>query len=91
MARELVIVHFNDIYNVAPRQGIEPVGGAARFCAAVKGLQHLQPLVLFSGDAFSPSMCECTLNLLDFSFFYCICVCLFLSLWDTPNYADKKV
>lgn len=58
MAQNLVIIHFNDVYNVEPRNGLEPVGGAARFCAAVKSFQHLQPLVLFSGDAFSPSMCE---------------------------------
>lgn len=58
MAQNLVIIHFNDVYNVEPRNGMEPVGGAARFCAAVKSFQHLQPLVLFSGDAFSPSMCE---------------------------------
>ncbi|EFA06359.1 mannosylglucosyl-3-phosphoglycerate phosphatase isoform X1 [Tribolium castaneum] len=56
MAHHLVILHFNDVYNVEPRQGPEPVGGAARFCTAIKSFQHLHPLVLFSGDAFSPSM-----------------------------------
>lgn len=56
----LVIIHFNDVYNVEPRTGHEPVGGAARFCTAVKSFQHLHPLVLFSGDAFSPSMCKYT-------------------------------
>ncbi|XP_044265009.1 mannosylglucosyl-3-phosphoglycerate phosphatase isoform X2 [Tribolium madens] len=56
MAQHLVILHFNDVYNVEPRQGPEPVGGAARFCTAIKSFQHLHPLVLFSGDAFSPSM-----------------------------------
>lgn len=54
----IVIVHFNDVYNVEPRQSPEPIGGAARFCTAVKSLQHLNPLILFSGDAFSPSMCK---------------------------------
>ncbi|KAF9809051.1 hypothetical protein SFRURICE_014625 [Spodoptera frugiperda] len=34
----------------------EPVGGALRFSTAVKSLQHLNPLVLFSGDVFSPSI-----------------------------------
>nr|CAI5831330.1 unnamed protein product [Callosobruchus analis] len=53
---QLVIIHFNDVYNVEPRLSEEPVGGAARFCHAVKQLSHLRPLVLFSGDAFSPSM-----------------------------------
>ncbi|XP_050300775.1 trifunctional nucleotide phosphoesterase protein YfkN isoform X2 [Anthonomus grandis grandis] len=56
MSDTVVILHFNDVYNVEPRQGPEPVGGAARFCTAVKSFQHLNPLVLFSGDAFSPSM-----------------------------------
>jgi 5'-nucleotidase len=41
---------------VEPRLSPEPVGGAARFCTAIKSFQHLHPLVLFSGDAFSPSM-----------------------------------
>jgi 5'-nucleotidase len=56
MAQHLVILHFNDVYNVEPRLSPEPVGGAARFCTAIKSFQHLHPLVLFSGDAFSPSM-----------------------------------
>lgn len=56
MSDSLVILHFNDVYNVEPRQSPEPVGGAARFCTAIKTFQHLNPLVLFSGDAFSPSM-----------------------------------
>lgn len=34
----------------------EPIGGAARFCTAVNSFKHLNPLVLFSGDAFNPSM-----------------------------------
>ncbi|XP_034243359.1 trifunctional nucleotide phosphoesterase protein YfkN isoform X2 [Thrips palmi] len=51
----LTLIHFNDVYNVESRQQ-EPVGGAARFCTAVKSFSHLQPLVLFSGDCFSPSM-----------------------------------
>ncbi|XP_071053537.1 mannosylglucosyl-3-phosphoglycerate phosphatase isoform X2 [Onthophagus taurus] len=55
MNNSLVILHFNDVYNVEP-SGREPVGGAARFCTAIKSFQHLNPLVLFSGDAFSPSM-----------------------------------
>ncbi|KAL1512707.1 hypothetical protein ABEB36_002253 [Hypothenemus hampei] len=52
----LVILHFNDVYNVESRQAPEPIGGAARFCTAIKSFQHLNPLILFSGDAFSPSM-----------------------------------
>jgi 5'-nucleotidase len=53
----VTILHYNDVYNIEPRV-MEPVGGAARFCAAVKSFSHLNPLVLFSGDIFSPSMCE---------------------------------
>ncbi|KAF5300545.1 hypothetical protein FQR65_LT09166 [Abscondita terminalis] len=56
MAQNLVILHFNDVYNVDASTNVEPIGGAARFCTAIKTFQHLNPLVLFSGDAFSPSM-----------------------------------
>lgn len=59
MSQNLVILHFNDVYNVESRPKPEPVGGAARFCTAIKSFQHLQPLILFSGDAFSPSMRKC--------------------------------
>ncbi|ESN93106.1 hypothetical protein HELRODRAFT_69219, partial [Helobdella robusta] len=50
----LNIIHFNDVYNLAPRYS-EPVGGAARFISAVEALNHLNPLVIFSGDALNPS------------------------------------
>ncbi|XP_053966887.1 mannosylglucosyl-3-phosphoglycerate phosphatase isoform X2 [Anastrepha ludens] len=52
----LTILHYNDVYNIEPNSGKEPVGGAARFCTAIKSFAHLEPLVLFSGDIFSPSM-----------------------------------
>lgn len=51
----ITILHFNDVYNIEPREQ-EPVGGAARFTTALKERQHLNPLVLFSGDAFNPSL-----------------------------------
>ena len=38
---------------------MEPVGGAARFLTAVKSKADLQPLVLFSGDIFAPSISKC--------------------------------
>lgn len=57
-------MHFNDVYNIDANSAVEPVGGAARFCTAIKTFQHLNPLVLFSGDAFSPSMRK---YLLDFN------------------------
>ncbi|KAA3675096.1 5'-nucleotidase [Paragonimus westermani] len=52
----LDILHFNDVYNVEGRT-TEPVGGAARFYTALK--EHgagETAVVLFSGDALSPSM-----------------------------------
>lgn len=52
----LTIIHFNDIYNVESNSSREPIGGAARFLTAIKSFKHLNPLILFSGDAFSPSM-----------------------------------
>ncbi|XP_047120088.1 trifunctional nucleotide phosphoesterase protein YfkN isoform X1 [Schistocerca piceifrons] len=51
----ITILHYNDVYNIESR-ATEPVGGAARFCTAIKSFSHLNPLVLFSGDIFSPSM-----------------------------------
>lgn len=53
---QLTIIHYNDIYNIEPNSSKEPIGGAARFLTAIKSFSHLNPLVLFSGDAFSPSM-----------------------------------
>lgn len=55
---KLTILHYNDVYNIDATCKQEPIGGAARFCTAVKTFEHLNPLVLFSGDAFSPSMRE---------------------------------
>ena len=51
----ITILHFNDIYNVEAHS-YDPVGGAARFTLAMKKFHYLEPLVFFSGDAFSPSM-----------------------------------
>lgn len=56
MRGRLSILHFNDVYNIDANTAVEPIGGAARFCTAIKTFQPLNPLVLFSGDAFSPSM-----------------------------------
>ncbi len=53
----LTLLHFNDVYNIEPQQQ-EPVGGAARFATAIRERGHLDPLVLFSGDAFNPSQSE---------------------------------
>lgn len=51
----LNIIHFNDVYNIEPNTQ-EPVGGASRFITAIEHLMSKAPtLVLFSGDALSPS------------------------------------
>ncbi|KFM83519.1 hypothetical protein X975_05664, partial [Stegodyphus mimosarum] len=39
----VTILHFNDCYNVES-QMYEPVGGAARFCTALKSFASLDPL-----------------------------------------------
>lgn len=59
ISRTLRILHFNDVYDIFSRQE-EPVGGAARFVSALR--EHSLPetktssnLVVFSGDALSPS------------------------------------
>lgn len=53
--KTLHIVHFNDCYNIESAAR-EPVGGAARFVHTVQSLNHLNPLVLFSGDIYNPSL-----------------------------------
>jgi 5'-nucleotidase len=53
--RRLSIIHFNDVYDIAERK-IEPVGGAARFTAAVQSFAAEDPLVVFSGDCLNPSL-----------------------------------
>lgn len=55
MAKELNIIHFNDVYEINERK-VEPVGGASRFATAVKSFADLKPIVLFSGDVFNPSV-----------------------------------
>ncbi len=59
----VTLVHFNDVYNIGEREK-EPVGGAARFKTKLDSLQHLEPLILFSGDALNPSNSEFTRDLL---------------------------
>jgi 5'-nucleotidase len=58
--RAITILHFNDVYNIDSSTPHEPVGGACRFLTAIneakKGVED--PIVIFSGDAFSPSMCK---------------------------------
>ena len=48
---EIEIFHFNDVYEVEPRDR-EPVGGVARFIGKIKSFPDA--MVLFSGDWFVP-------------------------------------
>lgn len=71
----LYILHYNDIYNIDANSSMEPVGGATRFSTAIKSFSKLNPLILFSGDAFSPSMCKV--------FYYRQCFCFLLNIFLT--------
>lgn len=62
----LTILHFNDVYNVEPRAK-DPVGGLARFVTRIRELKEEstargeeEAVVLFSGDAFAPSITSTT-------------------------------
>lgn len=57
---QLELIHFNDVYHVSPAKE-EPVGGASRFVSKVsqvltESTAEDEPMVLFSGDAFNPSL-----------------------------------
>ena len=54
-ADKIYLIHFNDVANVESGDK-DPVGGAARFLTAVKQHSEDTPLVIFSGNVFSPSM-----------------------------------
>eukprot|EP01103_Thecamoeba_quadrilineata_P000643 TRINITY_DN10556_c0_g1_i1.p1 TRINITY_DN10556_c0_g1~~TRINITY_DN10556_c0_g1_i1.p1 ORF type:complete len:529 (+),score=99.65 TRINITY_DN10556_c0_g1_i1:24-1610(+) len=54
MTVDLTILHFCDAYQLFPGKS-EPVAGAARFAAVVKSQSDTKPLLLSSGDLFSPS------------------------------------
>ena len=56
MGDKITILHFTDIYNLPSSRWREPVGGAARLQTLIQSFAHADPLVLFSGDALSPSM-----------------------------------
>lgn len=49
------LLHFNDVYNVE-EQPTEPLAGAARFKTAFASFEEKDPLILFSGDIFAPSI-----------------------------------
>jgi len=63
----MTILHFNDVYNVEPREKKEPVGGLSRFVTRMNELRQEsikrgepEAIVLFSGDAFNPSLTSTT-------------------------------
>ncbi len=67
MAQEILMLHYNDVYNVEPLPppAGTPAGskayiaaGATRFAAKIKSFKAEDPLILFSGDAFNPSSSE---------------------------------
>lgn len=61
-SKKLRIIHFNDVYNIEGFK-TEPVGSAARFKTALNYFKNSETLIVFSGDAFSPSTCKLlTLN-----------------------------
>ena len=60
---KILILHFNDVYNIEPREK-EPVGGAARFASKIATFKPRNPLILFSGDALNPSMSKKILGIL---------------------------
>lgn len=51
----LTILHFNDVYEIQPVDKGKR-GGAARVATLVDQYRSLKPLILFSGDALSPSV-----------------------------------
>ena len=61
MATNILMLHYNDVYNVEPlafKAKTDLAAGATRFAAKVKSFKAEDPLVLFSGDAFNPSSSE---------------------------------
>ena len=66
MEDEVTLLHFTDIYNLLSRRWREPVEGAARLQSLLQSYAHADPLVLFSGDALSPSLeCQATSHMVD--------------------------
>lgn len=52
--RKLLILHFNDVYNVGEGKG-EPCGGVPRFSTLLNRFRGENPFIAFSGDALNPS------------------------------------
>ena len=62
-AKSLRIIHFNDVYNIEGARN-EPIGSAARFKTVIDELaKEKDSILLFSGDAVSPSMRKSSFSL----------------------------
>jgi len=57
MEKSLILLHFNDVYEVLENDKLKIPGGVARFKTFVDSFQQQNPLLFFSGDALSPSEC----------------------------------
>ena len=55
MGSKVILLHYNDVYNIESRN-TEPVRGAASFKTAADQYATLHPLTVFCGDVFSPSV-----------------------------------
>jgi hypothetical protein len=56
---DLVILHWNDAYEIDAEAKTEPVGGSARFlakCEEIKASSTAPVMVTCGGDIFNPSM-----------------------------------
>ncbi len=53
MKKSLLVLHFNDAYHL---EAIDNIGGTARFATALNRYKDQNPLIIFGGDLFSPSM-----------------------------------
>ena len=52
--KKFTILHFNDVYDIDEKNS-EVCGGVARFDTLVKSFKEENPILLFSGDLWSPS------------------------------------
>ena len=85
-SNQLTLLHFNDVYNIEPREK-EPVGGAARFATKLASFKRLNPLVVFSGDCLNPSMSKYVNELYGPS----ILIEAYVITFDPCMYIRKKV
>ena len=78
-ADRMLLLHFNDVYNITERE-TEPVGGVPRFKGLIDSFAEQDPLVLFSGDALSPSNSKGGLSI------FLLLVALLSRSWPPPSH-----